>query len=171
MSPFDKSAIHIVVPSASGLELRSATSEDMERLRQWKNAQRQFFFHQEEISQSQQRQWFDALEQRSHDLMLMAVFEGQVFGCMGIRWQADHWDIYNVILGLPDYGKRGLMGQAFAAMLAYATALKSAPITLQVFKHNPAVDWYQKQGFRITETHETHFSMLYQSKLDKEAAL
>jgi ribosomal protein S18 acetylase RimI-like enzyme len=169
MIPFDKSAIHLAVPSSPGLELRSATAVDLERLRQWKNAQRQFFFHQEEISESQQRQWFDAFMSRPYDLMLLTVFERRVFGCMGIRWQASHWDVYNVILGLPDYGKRGLMGQSFAALLDYAVVLKPGPITLQVLKNNPAISWYQKQGFRITEIHETYFSMLHQPNREKEA--
>ena len=52
MGPFDKSAIHLDVPSVSGLELRSATAEDLEHLRHWKNSQRQFFFHREENSKN-----------------------------------------------------------------------------------------------------------------------
>ena len=88
MGPFDKSAIHLDVPSVSGLELRSATAEDLEHLRHWKNSQRQFFFHREEISESQQQQWFDAFRLRTHDIMLMTVLDGQVFGCMGVRLQA-----------------------------------------------------------------------------------
>lgn len=75
MSPFDKSAIHLAVPSMPGLELRSATAEDLEHLRQWKNAQRQFFFYQEVISESQQRQWFDAFMLRIHDIMFMTEFD------------------------------------------------------------------------------------------------
>lgn len=163
MSHFDKSTIRIVVPAVPGLELRAATGADLESLRHWKNEQRRFFFFQEEITKTQQKQWFDAFMERSHDLMLMTMFEEQVFGCMGIRWQGDLWDIYNVILGLPDFGKRGLMRHAFAAMLDYAIALKPGPITLKVLKRNPAVDWYKKHGFRITESHEQHFSMSYKS--------
>lgn len=162
MSMFDKSTIHIVIPMVPALELRSAGEADLERLRQWKNEQRQFFFHQEKISVDQQRQWYESFEKRPNDLMLMTVYEHQVFGCMGIRWREDHWDIYNVILGLQDFGGRGLMGLAFSALLDYAAALKPAHITLQALKHNPAVNWYQKQGFIITETQESYFSMMYQ---------
>lgn len=162
MIAFDKSTIYMVVPTLPALALRPANRADLERLRQWKNEQRQYFFHQVEISTDQQSQWFDAFAKRPYDLMLMTEYEKQTFGCMGIRWQENHWDIYNVILGLQEFGGRGFMGLAFSALLDYGDALKPAPISLQVLKHNPAVSWYQKQGFNITETHESHFFMIYQ---------
>ena len=164
-----KSTTHIMVSTDPKLELRAVGQKDLEFLRQWKNKQKQFFFHQEEISASQQIKWFVSFVKRPYDFMFMTVYEQQVFGCMGIRWQEDHWDIYNVILGQMSFGGRGLMGKAFAALLTYANTLKPALISLQVLKHNPAVGWYQKQGFEITATHETYFSMSYQSKLDKQA--
>jgi len=162
MSVFDKSAIQIVIKADPALILRSAGQGDLACLRQWKNEQKRFFFHQEEISTDQQNKWYESFINRPNDLMLMVEYRHEVFGCMGIRWQDDHWDIYNVILGLQDFGRRGLMGQAFSALLGYATALKSAPVTLQVLRHNPAVNWYKKHGFIITEVHDLFFSMLYQ---------
>jgi ribosomal protein S18 acetylase RimI-like enzyme len=167
MFEFDKSTIAIVVPKLPALGLRAASQADLDLLRKWKNEQRQFFFHQEEITEDQQKQWYESFIKRPYDLMLMTTYEQQVFGCLGIRWQEDHWDIYNIILGLQDFGSRGLMGQSFAALLAYAITLKQAPITLQVLKHNPAVAWYQKQRFGITEIHESHFSMKYQPNLKR----
>ena len=169
MNFFDKSAVHIVIPTVTALELRSAGQADLEHLRQWKNEQKQFFFHQEEITANQQGQWYELFKTRPYDLMLMTKYEQQVFGCMGIRWQENHWDIYNVILGLQEYGGRGLMGLAFSAMLDFAGALKAAPITLQVRKKNPAVTWYQKQGFEITETHESFFNMIFQPNQTQKA--
>lgn len=169
MSSFDKSAIHIVVPTLPALVLRSASQSNLEYLRKWKNEQKQFFFHQEEITADQQEQWFGSFKQRPHDLMLMTEYNQQIFGCMGIRWQENHWDIYNVILGLQEFGGRGLMGLAFAALLDLAGSLKFAPISLQVLKHNPAVKWYQKQGFEIAETHDLFYFMIFQPQQTKRA--
>jgi ribosomal protein S18 acetylase RimI-like enzyme len=162
MSHFDKSKIYIAVPSIVGLGLRAIGEEDLMFLRQWKNQQKQFFFHQQDISPEQQMQWFESFVTRPHDLLFMTVYAGHVFGCMGIRWLDSYWDIYNVILGDDAFGKRGLMGNAFNSLLHYALTLKSAPITLQVLKHNPAVGWYHKHGFKITEEYDNHFSMTYQ---------
>jgi RimJ/RimL family protein N-acetyltransferase len=169
MNSLDKSAIHIVIPTRPALTVRSAGQADLEHLRQWKNEQKQFFFHQEEITANKQWQWYESFKNRPHDLMLMAEYEQQVFGCMGIRWQQNHWDIYNVILGLKEFGGRGLMGLAFSAMLDFADTFKAAPISLQVLKKNPAVTWYQKQGFEITETHELFFFMIFQTNQTQKA--
>jgi RimJ/RimL family protein N-acetyltransferase len=94
--------------------------------------------------------------------MFMTIFDGQSFGCMGIRWLDNAWDIYNVILGRPEFGGRGLMSQAFKTMLAYALSVKRSPIALQVLKHNPAVKWYLKNQFVITAERDDHYAMLFQ---------
>ena len=161
-APFDKSALFIDVPDLPDLHLRSVTSEDLDLLRHWKNQQKQFFFYQDEISPEQQLKWYEAFSQRPYDLLTMTVYQNKVFGCMGIRLLEDHWDIYNVILGDVDFGKKGLMGRSFKVLINYALDLKLAPINLKVLKDNPAVSWYQKQGFSITEKNSDHFSMCYQ---------
>jgi len=168
MSFFDKSAIYIVVPKLPALVLRSASQLDLGCLRKWKNEQKLFFFHKEEITENQQMQWYESFKQRDHDLMLMTEYNQKMFGCMGIRLQENQWDIYNVILGLPEFGGRGLMGLAFASMLDLAGSLNSAPISLQVLKHNPAVKWYQDQGFQITKSNDSSFFMTFEHKKLRE---
>jgi RimJ/RimL family protein N-acetyltransferase len=167
MNSFDKTTIRIVVPSRPELVLRSAGEADLEHLRKWKNEQKQFFFYQEEITHNQQDQWYEGYLKRPNDIILMTEYEQQIFGCMGIRWQENHWDIYNVILGFRKFGGRGLMGNAFSAMLDFAVAYKASPISLQVLKKNPAVQWYQKQGFEITETRESFFLMMFNANQTK----
>ena len=167
MSSFDKLEVHITVSTSPALVLRSAMQSDLENLRKWKNQQKQFFFHQEEITERQQKQWYDSFKERPNDIMLVAEYNQQIFGCMGIRLQENRWDVYNVILGLQEFGGRGLMGRAFARLLDLASSLKSAPITLQVLKKNPAVKWYQKQGFEITETKDSFFCMIFQPQQTK----
>lgn len=146
-----------------GLRLRSATAQDLDNLRSWKNAQSQFFFHQIEINPEQQRAWFDAFVHRPHDYMLMVEHQGAAKGCMGIRLLGPQWDVYNVILGEPAFGKQGHMGRAFAAMLAMARQQHDLPITLKVLKHNPAVGWYLKNGFTTAFEAEDHYGLHFQA--------
>jgi len=141
------------------LLLRAAGENDLENLRQWKNGHRKYFFYKEMITPEQQRAWFNGFQARSNDYMFIVEANGVSIGCMGIRLLDEAWDIYNVILGLPDYGKKGLMGKAFQAMLTYAQTIKKCPATLQVLKINPAVAWYQKHGFAVTAGKTDHYSM------------
>jgi ribosomal protein S18 acetylase RimI-like enzyme len=160
MQLLNKLNIHLTVSNFPALGLKSITHQDMDTVRLWKNKHKQFFFHQEDISVEQQELWYQSFVKRPYDLMFMTTYEQNVFGCMGIRWQEQHWDIYNVILGNQAFGKQGLMGKCLNTLLSYAQSLKQGKFTLQVLRHNPAVSWYQKQGFRITEEYETYFFML-----------
>jgi RimJ/RimL family protein N-acetyltransferase len=160
---FAKVSIVPVVEEGLSFVLRAVSDVDLENLRQWKNEQHQFFFHKDEISPQQQRNWYAAHQSRPYDFMFMTVLDGQSFGCMGIRWLENVWDIYNVILGRSEFGGRGLMSKAFKIMIAHALSIKASPITLQVLKLNPAVDWYLKNGFAIIAECDEHYSMTYLS--------
>jgi RimJ/RimL family protein N-acetyltransferase len=143
--------------------LRAVNEHDLENLRQWKNEQREFFFHKDLIMPEQQRAWFAKFQARNHDYMFVVDLNGNAIGCMGIRLLDEAWDIYNVILGLPVYGKKGYMSQALQTMLTYAQSVSQSPITLQVLKANPAVEWYKKNGFVATAEQVDHYSLVYQS--------
>jgi RimJ/RimL family protein N-acetyltransferase len=144
------------------LSLRAINENDLENLRHWKNEQREFFFHKDIITQEQQGAWFAKFEARKHDYMFIVDLNGNAIGCMGIRLLDESWDIYNVILGLTNYGKKGYMGKAFQKMLAYAQSVKKCPITLQVLKSNPAVAWYIKNRFIVAAEHADYYSLVYQ---------
>lgn len=147
---------------AVSLILKAANENNLENLRQWKNEQRKFFFHKDMITPEQQRAWFTQYQVRNHDYMFIVDLNGIAIGCMGIRLLDEEWDIYNVILGLPHYGKKGYMGKVFKTMLAYAQSISNCPITLQVLKANPAVEWYKKKGFVVAAEQADHYSMVYQ---------
>ena len=163
MDSFKKNGCISIDREGLSLRLRAANENDHENLRQWKNKQRAFFFHKKVISREQQRAWFNTFTTRSNDFMFIVEVNNSAIGCMGIRLLDKVWDIYNVILGLPDYRKKGYMGKALQAMLDLAQSVNHCPITLQVLKSNPAVTWYKKNGFVVTAEHRNHFSMVYQS--------
>ncbi len=165
MELVDKCGIKIVVKENPNLILRGATDRDLEQLRQWKNRNKKFFFYQQEITEAQQKEWFAAYLDRPFDFMFITEFECLPFGCMGIRWQEKKWDIYNVIRGLQEYGGLGLMRLALHSMIIFAIKLKIAPITVKVLKQNPAIRWYLKHGFVITQVHDDHYLISYSQNL------
>jgi RimJ/RimL family protein N-acetyltransferase len=154
---------NIAIDVGLGFILRAATLADIEQLRVWKNAQRKYFFHQEVIEPEQQRAWFDGFLQRSNDYMLILEHQSIAIGCMGIRLLDMEWDVYNVILGDAAYGRKGHMRRAFAVMLDLARKQIALPITLKVLKHNPALDWYLKNGFSTVFVEENHLGLRFQA--------
>jgi ribosomal protein S18 acetylase RimI-like enzyme len=160
---FDKNNLNLIVKETVGLELRSPSEPDLDKLRLWKNAQKRFFFHKKDISKLEQLAWYTKFSQRPYDILLMTIFRNEAFGCMGVRLIADHWDVYNVILGLPELGKKGYMSRSLQVMLRFARSIKWAPITLKVLKENPAVRWYERQGFEVVSTNAEYYAMQHTS--------
>jgi len=151
------------------IHLRSASIVDLEYLRNWKNSERKYFFHQSVIEVEQQRSWFDSFYHRPNDYMLILDIDGASIGCMGIRLLShNEWDVYNVILGVASFGKQGCMGRALTAMLQMARSENDFPIKLKVLKSNPALNWYQKNGFNIEYEEIDHLGLRYQNKTSKE---
>jgi RimJ/RimL family protein N-acetyltransferase len=148
--------------------LRTITDADLDNLRVWKNATRLSFFHQQEILPDQQQTWYSGYQQRPHDYMFVVSAAGRSIGCMGIRLCEQEWDVYNVILGEPEFRRRGLMSMAFRRMLQFALAARKLPITLKVLKTNPAVAWYEKNGFQIVADGGNHFGMRLTSDPDSQ---
>lgn len=153
------------------LQIRSANIEDLANLRKWKNAHREYFFFKGEISEDKQAEWFIAYKNRPEDYMFIVLVNQIPIGCMGIRLVGEVWDVYNVILGLEEYGGKGYMSCAFHEMLNFANGCLQIPITLQVLKNNPAIMWYRKNGFNITSEESEYFCMLFQSVNFKKDAL
>ncbi len=127
--------------------LKTAEEKDCENLRQWKNAHRSLFFFQDIISSDQQQKWFQEYLERQNDYMFMVVYKFIPIGCMGFRLINGEADIYNVILGRPAMGGKGLMSHALRLMCSYIHSEWTPQIALKVLKTNPAVKWYKMNHF------------------------
>jgi RimJ/RimL family protein N-acetyltransferase len=136
--------------SESQAALRSITTQDLENLRTWKNEHRAVFFYQRVITPEQQLQWFQGYLERPDDFMFIVSEATQAIGCMGFRIIDQRADIYNVILGRPESGGKGLMSQSIRLMCSYVAAHYSRDIGAQVLSANPARAWYRKNAFRET---------------------
>lgn len=136
--------------------LKSINQNDIELLRQWKNENRNSFFHKEYITEEQQKQWFTSFSQRKNDYMFLVYSDGKPIGCMGIRLLDHVWDVYNVIRGIGS--GNGIMSRAMKYMLSH---FKYYPITVKVLVDNKAVKWYKKNCFVIQQETETYYTMIY----------
>lgn len=144
------------------LVLRTAELTDIENLRNWKNREKEFFFYKKDITEEQQKEWFINYLNRSNDFIFILEINDTIpVGCMGIRRLEEEWDAYNIILGELKYGNKGYMSRGFRRMLEFATKHENIPISLKVLKDNPAVSWYEKNGFQKLSSDGDHFYMKY----------
>jgi RimJ/RimL family protein N-acetyltransferase len=149
--------------------LRTIGVDDIESLREWKNNDRQYFFHKTIIAPEQQRAWYAKFSQTPHDHMF-AVWLGDVrVGCIGARLLEDGIDVYNVILGRKDHGRKGIMSAALKAICTYVRFLyPGQSIRVRVLKINPAIRWYQSNGFVTINTSSEDHIILELRELHRE---
>lgn len=160
------SNVLITVPNWPDLRLRSVSKNDIEYLRNWKNANKHSFFLNEDITPEQQQKWFSSFLQREHDHMFiveqMSAGEWQAIGCMGFRKLDDEGsvDAYNIIRAKKIDPATFTMSEAFLTMLAYAAAIyPGLPLQVKVLSHNPAVEWYKKNAFSVIDTISNYYLM------------
>src|SRR4030042_7081610 len=72
---------------------------DQENLRNWKNDNRDSFFYQELITPAAQQKWFEMYLRRDEDFMFLIRSGRLNIGCIGFRFRATNWAVYNVNLG------------------------------------------------------------------------
>ena len=139
--------------------LRLVRWADQEALREWKNNNRQYFFYQELIGTEQQMAWYRSYLLRDYDFMFVVQKAGQAIGCMGIRLLDEEWDVYNVVRGAVESAGDRAMSRAFCMMLTFVAQVRQREIGLKVLRQNPAISWYEKNGFSITGGGQGYYVM------------
>lgn len=148
-------------PDHPEIKLYSIGTDDLENLRNWKNAHRDSFFFKDIITTDAQLRWYEGYQNREHDCMFVIRHDGLPIGCIAFRRLEDRVDIYNVIMGCKEMGGKGYMGIALRLILAEALKrYPELPLTLMVLKENPALNWYLKNGFTIAREYETYFDLV-----------
>lgn len=158
--------ILITLSGHADLRLRSIGQDDIEHLRVWKNANKQSFFLNQDITPEQQLQWYRNFSAREHDHMFIVEqhhqHEWHPIGCMGFRKLDDEGcvDAYNIIRSRKIDPASFTMSEAFRLMLAYAAKMyPQLPLEVKVLSHNPAVAWYHKNQFVTKETADNYHRM------------
>jgi ribosomal protein S18 acetylase RimI-like enzyme len=133
------------------VRLRLADWPDAESMRVWKNANKQFFFHKEDISPEQQRAWFAQYLLRKDDHNYIAEEQnGDAFEAVGVlacRTLDGALDVYNVMRGHRTAAQLLNMGEALGLLCEEARRSYGLPITCKVLADNPAMAWYERNGF------------------------
>jgi RimJ/RimL family protein N-acetyltransferase len=155
---------YILSLRSSEISLRTIVASDCEKLRGWKNENRLSFFFQELITPQMQEVWFRGYLERANDYMFAVQHANEVIGCMGFRLIDNTADIYNVILGDPEYGGKGYMSRAMALMCSYILSKSTKDIGLKVLRANPALKWYLKNGFYEVLAHDSYFDLKLDTK-------
>lgn len=146
----------ILTGDKQGLRLKQAEAADMEDLRVWKNANREWFFYKKEITPEQQTGWFAKHQARKYDVMFMVQeADGEAWvntGCMGFRvTEGGLIDLYNIMRGRKVEGSGHTMGEAFCLMNAYLAKTYALPVTCEVLEANPARAFYERNHMAVTE--------------------
>jgi ribosomal protein S18 acetylase RimI-like enzyme len=124
--------------------IRLAEFYDIELLRKWKNKNRKYFFYKQIITKKQQLKWFKDYSDRIDDYIFIVMYGDLRVGCIGFRLIDDVIDIYNVILGDIHFKSKGIMSQALNLMYGF---MPDKDITVKILTDNPAIKWYEKNGF------------------------
>ena len=99
--------------------LSSITKNDIELLREWKNKNKKSFFYQKNITEAQQKKWFNNYLRQEEDYIFMITYKREKIGCIGFRLVDGVIDLYNIILGYKKYGGIGLMSEALKLICSY----------------------------------------------------
>jgi hypothetical protein len=146
--------------------LQTININDIEYLRQWKNEHKEFFFYKNEISKIEQENWFFELNKRLSDHIFIVYDNTSPVGCIGARLTESCVDIYNVILGNKIYKGKHVMKNALWAVVSLNSLLYFAkPNRVSVLKNNPAINWYEKIGFKIINNFQDYVLMEFQDSI------
>jgi ribosomal protein S18 acetylase RimI-like enzyme len=155
----------LTFPLQPDVRLRLVDWSDAERMRVWKNAHKQFFFHQKEISAEDQRAWFASYLQRLDDHNYAAEERvGQDFeavGLLGCRAIEGTVDIYNVMRGRHTAADLVNMGDALTRLCEEVQGHYQLPVTCKVLSNNPAIAWYVRNGFAKVSEASDHVVLRY----------
>jgi len=100
------------------IRLRPIKYEDIEKLRIWRNENRDAFFCNETISKEEQVKWFKRYLEYKNIRLFIIEYQDKDIGCMGYQPFGKFIELYNVILGDKEYEKQGLMSEALQLLLA-----------------------------------------------------
>jgi ribosomal protein S18 acetylase RimI-like enzyme len=147
----------VPMPGEPAVRLRLAAPDDRERMRVWKNANRQSFFHKDEITPAQQAAWFAEYERRDDDHnYIVEETDGGSWAAVGVlacRLRDGDVDVYNVMRGARTGGGRANMGAALQLLCATVRAHYGERISCKVLSDNPATEWYLRNGFTVAAEH------------------
>lgn len=163
-----KKGLFISTEKYSSMRLRSITGDDIDALRIWKNKNRDGFFYKKVIVPDEQKTWFQGYLQRDDDWIFVTEIadvnrDWERFGCLGYRIIDGTIDLYNIIRGKrTDY--KSSMRSMMELLTSFLCQRYDMAIKCDVLIGNPAVEWYNKCGFFVTEQKMGYYIMEFDRK-------
>jgi len=125
--------------------LRPITHKDIEKLRIWRNDNKDAFFYNKVINKKEQIEWFEGYLKRIDDHLYIIEYQNNDIGCIGYRPFEDYIELYNVILGNKKYLRKGLMSKALRLLVK----IIGKEVIVRIVKNNKkAIAFYTKNGFK-----------------------
>jgi len=171
---------HIGLLINKSARLRLIHAGDIEQMRVWKNENKKSFFYQEDITPEQQKIWFEKYRERENDVMFVMEaggflarplgLQGEILdencaitGCIGYRIINEEIDLYNVMRSTTiSFKLTARMSDAINILCNHLSKeLPQYSITCRVVDTNPALDWYEKNGFKRVEHCDGYYKMLW----------
>lgn len=143
--------------------IRSINIADFWILRKVKNENSANFFYGRKIGLFHHLSWFIRNRFSFFDSMFLITVDKKRVGVFGLRLQDGFVDIYNVIrIANHESGSRkGLIGETIQGICKQLRNELSIPIKADVLNTNPAIEWYHKNGFMISESNARYSRMIY----------
>ena len=133
-----------------GLKLDLITFNDLNKLRLWKNKNKNFFFQKKNITKKQQEEWFlKVYNPDPLNFIFVIKYYAEDVGTIGLRKLDEVWDIYNV-MNISDYNiGKGFMSISLNLIINYAKSLDNIKIRAKVLSSNNNLKWYLKNNFKV----------------------
>ena len=122
---------------------RPITHKDIEKLRIWRNDNRDAFFYNKSVSKKEQGEWYKEYLNKQDKLYIIEYQDNDI-GCIGYRPFEDCIELYNLIID-ERYLRKGLMSKALKLLLKEI----DGKIIVRVVRGNEkAFNFYIKNGFK-----------------------
>lgn len=147
--------------------LNSIQRDNIEKIRIWKNENKNSFFYKKDISQPEQLAWFKKYIKTADDCIFIIKYLTETVGCIGFRKIENDIDIYNVMLGENKYKSSGIMSKSLKLLCSYLISIYGCSISAKVIKDNAALNWYLKNNFSISIEEQDYFLITLNNKFEK----
>lgn len=128
----------------NNLNIREIAADDIFILKDWKNKYREFFFDKSFIDNARQSKWYeDVYLEDDYNTVYLVESDSVPIGCIGVYEREFECELYNVIRGNDDFRSTGAM----SVLLDKIVSSTDKKIVVQVLAKNPAITWYEKNGF------------------------
>ena len=144
------------------LELLPISMADIEKLRLWKNLNKEYFFLKKDITRKEQINWYkNTYIKETNNQIFIVKYQNIKIGTLGYRLNNNCWDIYNVVNINDEFKGKGIMSIALNKLIHYLKEQKNITIVAKVLITNNNINWYLKNNFKITSKNKGYYQVTY----------